>query len=116
APAGPVQTTPRVTTRSCHARISIESSRSPPHAGRPARRCGRNASMRPLGNAALSTMIPRLRKSQAQFDDPLVDAMAEAEDSPFKILIATLISLRTRDTLTAVVAPRLFALADTPAA
>jgi endonuclease-3 len=34
---------------------------------------------------------------------------------PFKVLIATLLSLRTRDETTAIVAPRLFAVADTPA-
>jgi endonuclease-3 len=69
-----------------------------------------------LGNDRIEEMIPRLRESAAAFAAPLVDAMAATEETPFKILIATIISLRTRDTLTAVVAPRLFALADTPAA
>jgi endonuclease-3 len=42
--------------------------------------------------------------------------MGDAGQTPFRILIATLLSLRTKDTLTAVVAPRLFAVADTPTA
>jgi endonuclease-3 len=43
---------------------------------------------------------------------PLIDQMHAA--GPFKVLIATLLSLRTRDDTTAVAAPRLFAVADTP--
>jgi endonuclease-3 len=38
----------------------------------------------------------------------------EEARNPFRILIATILSLRTKDTMTAVVAPRLFAAADTP--
>ena len=37
-------------------------------------------------------------------------------DDPFRILIATILSLRTRDTVTSVVSPKLFARADTPEA
>ena len=50
------------------------------------------------------------------WESPLVDAMGAAGETPYRILIATLLSLRTRDTVTAVVAPKLFALADTPQA
>lgn len=49
------------------------------------------------------------------FAQPLIEAMGAAEQTPFHILIATILSLRTKDTLTTVVAPRLFAAADTPA-
>ena len=59
--------------------------------------------------------IGALRATMPQFPQPLVDGMRE-ERSPFRVLIATILSLRTKDTLTAVVAPRLFAEADTPAA
>lgn len=59
--------------------------------------------------AALAAEMPR-------YAQPLVDQMGEEGATPFRILIATILSLRTRDTLTAVVAPRLFAAADTPAA
>jgi endonuclease III len=59
--------------------------------------------------------ITALRATMPQFPQPLIDGMRE-ERSPFRVLIATILSLRTKDTLTAVVAPRLFAAADTPAA
>jgi endonuclease-3 len=56
-----------------------------------------------------------LRDTMPRFEQPLIDAMGEEHQTPFRILIATILSLRTKDTLTAVVAPRLFAAADTPA-
>lgn len=59
--------------------------------------------------AILSETMPR-------FEQPLIDAMGQDGQTPFHILIATLLSLRTKDTLTSVVAPRLFAAANTPAA
>lgn len=49
------------------------------------------------------------------YEQPVVDAMSDARQTPFRILVATLLSLRTKDTLTAVIAPKLFAEADTPA-
>ena len=57
-----------------------------------------------------------LREAMPRFEQPLVDAMGAAGQTPFRILIATILSLRTKDTLTAVVAPRLFAAANTPQA
>lgn len=56
-----------------------------------------------------------LRAEMPRFPKPLIDGMGEEEArSPFRILIATILSLRTKDTMTAMVAPRLFAAADTP--
>lgn len=55
-----------------------------------------------------------LREAMPTYEQPLIDAMGENGTTPFHILIATILSLRTKDTLTAVVAPRLFAVADTP--
>ena len=46
-----------------------------------------------------------LRETMPRFEQPLVDAMGAAGQTPFRILIATILSLRTKDTLTAVVAP-----------
>lgn len=57
-----------------------------------------------------------LHETMPQFPAPLIDGMGVTSATPFHILIATILSLRTKDTLTAVVAPRLFAAADTPAA
>jgi endonuclease-3 len=46
---------------------------------------------------------------------PIVDAMGKHQDrTPYHILITTILSLRTKDTLTAQIAPKLFAVADTP--
>lgn len=55
-----------------------------------------------------------LSETMPQFEQPLIEAMGDEAQTPFRILIATILSLRTKDTLTAVVAPRLFAVADTP--
>jgi endonuclease III len=57
-----------------------------------------------------------LQEEMPNYQQPLIDGMAAEERNPFRVLIATILSLRTKDTLTAVVAPRLFAAADTPAA
>jgi endonuclease-3 len=59
-------------------------------------------------------IIAILRESARQWQPALVDGMARVEPNPFHILITTLLSLRTKDTLTSQVAPRLFTLADTP--
>jgi endonuclease III len=57
-----------------------------------------------------------LHNTMPAFPQPLIDDMGGQNQTPFRILIATILSLRTKDTLTAIVAPRLFAAADTPAA
>ena len=60
-------------------------------------------------------VIPILRQAVKAWQPALVDDMAETgETSPYQILIATILSLRTKDTLTAKIAPKLFALADNP--
>lgn len=64
----------------------------------------------------IDVVMARLRETMPAFTQPVVEAMGEEAATPFRILIATILSLRTKDTLTAVVAPRLFAVADTPAA
>jgi endonuclease-3 len=65
-------------------------------------------------NFDIHAVMASLRTAMPQFQQPLIDQMGDAGQTPFRILIATLLSLRTKDTLTAVVAPRLFAVADTP--
>lgn len=47
---------------------------------------------------------------------PVVTREAEARSDPFRVLVATIISLRTTDNVTEAASARLFALADTPAA
>jgi endonuclease-3 len=58
--------------------------------------------------------LMQLQTALVGLPQPLIDQMHAA--GPFKVLIATLLSLRTRDDTTAVAAPRLFAIADTPQA
>ena len=69
-----------------------------------------------MDNNTIVLALKRVAATMDQWETPLVDAMGSAGESPYRILIATLLSLRTRDTVTAVVAPKLFALADTPQA
>ncbi len=45
---------------------------------------------------------------------PSVSAVADENPTPFRVLLATLISLRTRDEVTLAASNRLFAVADTP--
>ena len=51
----------------------------------------------------------------ADHERPSVTREAEAHADPFRVLVATVISLRTTDEVTERAAARLFALADTPA-
>ncbi len=56
--------------------------------------------------------LMQLQTALVGLPQPLIDQMHAA--GPFKVLIATILSLRTRDDTTAVAAPRLFTVADTP--
>jgi endonuclease-3 len=67
-----------------------------------------------MQNSDIHQIIAILRESAKAWQPGLVDDMARVERNPYHVLIATVLSLRTKDTLTAVVAPRLFALADNP--
>ena len=62
----------------------------------------------------LAPAFRALRKAAEAWTVPIVSAMSTHGASPFEILIAALLSARTLDTVTAVIAPRLFALARTP--
>lgn len=60
-------------------------------------------------------IMATLQAEMTRYQRPLIDTMADDGFYPFRVLVATILSLRTRDTMTASVAPRLFAVADTPA-
>ena len=65
----------------------------------------------------IDQVIAILRRQVQSWQPALVDGMAERrEATPYQILIATILSLRTKDTLTAQIAPKLFSLADNPQA
>lgn len=59
-------------------------------------------------------IIKTLEKELPGSTAPAITLMAENGDSPFKILIATVISLRTKDEVTIESSRRLFAKANTP--
>jgi endonuclease-3 len=69
-----------------------------------------------MKNHHIHEVIQRLRPAAKNWTPALVDDKANGIWDPYQILIATILSLRTKDTLTAQVAPRLFERASTPAA
>jgi endonuclease-3 len=67
------------------------------------------------GSAArLPLILSVLRKEVRQWKPPVVGTFASDENAPFKILISTVLSLRTKDEVTEKASHRLFELADTP--
>ncbi len=59
-------------------------------------------------------IIHILREETRNWDVPIVTLTAETSRDPFKVLISTILSLRTQDTTTAKASKRLFQLADNP--
>lgn len=59
-------------------------------------------------------IIKILKKELNVGEMPIVSHLAESEHDPFVILISTLLSLRTKDEVTAVATERLLALSSTP--
>jgi endonuclease III len=57
-----------------------------------------------------------LRREAPKWNTPIVTLMAETYESPFRVLISCILSLRTQDATTAKASHRLFALADSPEA
>ncbi|HEX2243551.1 MAG TPA: endonuclease III [Gammaproteobacteria bacterium] len=57
-----------------------------------------------------------LRRAVPKWETPIVTLMAETYESPFRVLISCVLSLRTQDATTAKAAHRLFAVADSPEA
>lgn len=62
----------------------------------------------------IDIVIRILKKELAVGTMPIVSHLAENEHNPFVILISTLLSLRTKDEVTAVATEKLMTLADTP--
>ena len=57
-----------------------------------------------------------LRRAAPSWGAPAVTLIAETTGDPFRVLISTILSLRTQDETTAVASRRLFARTDTPTA
>jgi len=61
-------------------------------------------------------MVRNLRRASRRWQTPIVTLLAETYESPFRVLISCILSLRTQDATTAQASRRLFALADSPEA
>jgi endonuclease-3 len=62
----------------------------------------------------IHSAIKILRREVPKWETPIVTLMAETYQSPFRVLISCILSLRTQDATTAKASHRLFALADSP--
>jgi endonuclease-3 len=62
----------------------------------------------------IHTAISILREEYRSWKTPAVTIVAQSERSPFKVLISCIISLRTKDEVTAQASTRLFKRAGTP--
>ncbi len=59
-------------------------------------------------------IVKILAKETPKWDVPIVTLVAESSKDPFKVLISTVLSLRTKDETTSVASRKLFKLADNP--
>ncbi|HOF05968.1 MAG TPA: endonuclease III [Syntrophales bacterium] len=62
----------------------------------------------------IGKVIQRLQETALESGLPIVSRMAEERFSPFALLVSTILSLRTKDEVTASATARLLELADTP--
>ncbi len=60
----------------------------------------------------IEQIVARLEKEVIDYDVPVVDLIATQTEDPFKVLVATILSARTKDEVTAAASRRLFARAD----
>ena len=60
-------------------------------------------------------IIRLLQENLTLWELPIVTHLSETDHDPFEILVSTLLSLRTKDEVTAVATSRLFRLAQSPA-
>lgn len=67
-----------------------------------------------MKDSDIHTVIRILRKTSTQWDVPVVTLAAETSHDPFKVLVSTILSLRTQDKTTEEASRRLFQLADNP--
>lgn len=70
----------------------------------------------PMTKKQLHEAMAVLRREVPHWDVPVVSLIAQEDHDPYRVLISTLLSLRTQDQTTAKASKRLFALADTPLA
>lgn len=68
-----------------------------------------------MKDSAIHRAVKILRRAARAWRTPYVTELSQQRREPFHILISTILSLRTKDAVTAAASQRLFALADTPA-
>ena len=66
-----------------------------------------------LDNRKISKVIDKIKQAGTHWKMPAVIHIGQEKD-PFRVLVSCILSLRTRDEVTAGASKRLFALADTP--
>ncbi len=66
------------------------------------------------GTIDIGKTLAAFERRCRHFGKPVVDALVERRRDPYLVLCSTLLSLRTKDEVTALAQERLFALADTP--
>lgn len=69
-----------------------------------------------MNEREIHSAIRILRREVPKWETPVVTLMAETYESPFRVLISCILSLRTQDATTAKASHRLFAVADSPQA
>ncbi|MDA1303794.1 MAG: endonuclease III [Nitrospirae bacterium] len=67
-----------------------------------------------MRDAQIHATVNIIKKAIKQWEEPVLGIVARESHDPFRILIACLLSLRTKDQTTAEASQRLFVLADTP--
>ncbi|OHE24369.1 MAG: endonuclease III [Syntrophobacterales bacterium RBG_19FT_COMBO_59_10] len=67
-----------------------------------------------MNNRQMAEVILLLEEELQKRELPIVSQLARERCDPFEILISTLLSLRTKDEVTAAASEKLFALASTP--
>ncbi len=65
-------------------------------------------------NKNIDAVVKILKEEIKKYKEPIVGVLAKATRDPFKILVSTMISLRTKDDVTTRASERLFSFAGTP--
>ena len=66
-------------------------------------------------NKNIDIVVKILKEEIKKYKEPIVGVLAKATRDPFKVLVSTMISLRTKDDVTTGASKRLFILAESPA-
>jgi endonuclease III len=69
-----------------------------------------------LKHSEIHAVIKILRRIVREWRLPYVTEISQRQRDPFRVLISTMLSLRTKDAVTEIASERLFALANTPTA